>query len=93
MFNEDSWGGYFLLYWPEQKVFIDGRDDFYSEAFLREFTDVSHVQPSWENVLTKYDVGWTILPAQHPLNRILELSPHWKLAYSNALTLVFTHTS
>ncbi len=90
MFNEDSWGGYFLLYWPERKVFIDGRDDFYNEAFLHEFVDVSQLRPSWESVLTKYHVGWTILPVQHPLNRILELSPQWTLAYSNQLTLVFT---
>jgi len=93
MFNEDGWGGYFLLDWPERKVFIDGRDDFYSAAFLHEFTDVSHVQPSWDSVLTKYHVGWTILPAQHPLNRILELSPQWTLVFSNQQTLVFSRVS
>ena len=50
----------------------------------------TQLRPSWESVLTKYHVGWTILPVQHPLNRILELSPQWTLAYSNQLTLVFS---
>jgi hypothetical protein len=44
-------------------------------------------------VFAKYDVGWTILPVQHPLNRILELSPQWALAYSNQLTLVYSRVS
>jgi hypothetical protein len=93
MFNEDGWGGYLIRYLPEHKVFIDGRDDFYDEAFLHEFTDVSHLTPAWENVLRKYHVGWTILPAQHPLNRILEMKTDWHLVISNQQALVFAHAS
>jgi hypothetical protein len=93
MFNEDGWGGYFIRYLPEHKVFIDGRDDFYDEAFLHEFTEVSHLTPAWETVFGKYHVGWTILPAQHPLNRILEMRTDWQLVFSNQQTLVFSHTS
>ncbi len=89
MFNEDGWGGYLILYLPEHKVFIDGRDDFYDAAFLHEFTDVSHLTPAWENVLGKYHVGWTLLPVQHPLNRILEMRTDWQLVFSNQQTMVF----
>jgi hypothetical protein len=92
MFNEDGWGGYFILYLPKHKVFIDGRDDFYDETFLHEFTDISHLTPSWEKVLGKYHVGWTILPIQHPLNRILEMRTDWQLVYSNQQALVFSRT-
>jgi hypothetical protein len=93
MFNEDGWGGYFIRYLPEHKVFIDGRDDFYNATFLHEFTEVSHLTPTWETVLEKYHVGWTILPAQHPLNRILEMRTDWQLVFSNQQTLVFSHGS
>ena len=93
MFNEDGWGGYFILYLPERKVFIDGRDDFYDQALLQDFTDVSHVTPAWEKVFEKYHVRWTILPAQHPLNRILELRSDWQLTFSNRVALVFSHAS
>jgi hypothetical protein len=74
-------------------VFIDGRDDFYDQAFLHEFTEVSHLTPAWETVFEKYHVGWTILPVQHPLNRILEMRTDWQLVLSNQQTLVFSHTS
>ena len=93
MFNEDGWGGFLIRYLPERKVFIDGRDDFYNEAFLHEFTDVSHLSPAWERVLGKYHVGWTMLPVQHPLNRILEMRPDWRLVYSNQVSLVFLRVS
>jgi len=93
MFNEDGWGGYLVLYLPEHKVFIDGRNDFYDGALLHEFTDVSHLTPAWEHVLGKYHVGWTILPVQHPLNRILEKQADWQLVLSNRQALVFSHTS
>jgi hypothetical protein len=93
IFNEDGWGGYLILYLPERKVFIDGRDDFYDEALLHEFADVSHLTPAWEKVLGKYHVGWTMLPVQHPLNRILEMRPDWQLVYSNQVALVFSRAS
>jgi hypothetical protein len=92
MFNEDGWGGYLVLYLPEHKVFIDGRDDFYNETLLRDFTDVSHLTPAWEGVLRKYHVGWTILPLQHPLNRILAMRTDWQLIFSNRQTIVFSRT-
>ncbi len=93
MFNEDGWGGYFIRYLPEHKVFIDGRDDFYDETFLHEFTEVSHLTPTWEVVLGKYHVGWTILPVQHPLNRILAMRTDWQLVFSNQVALVFSRAS
>ena len=93
MFNEDGWGGYFIRYLPERKVFIDGRDDFYDETFLHEFAEVSHLTPTWETVLEKYHVGWTVLPVQHPLNRILEMRTDWHLVLSNQIALVFARES
>jgi hypothetical protein len=93
MFNDYSWGGYLILYLPAHKVFIDGRNDFYGEALLHEFIDVSSPKPAWQNVLEKYHVSWTILPKPHPLNRLLELSPQWTLVFSNQQALVFSRVS
>jgi hypothetical protein len=89
MFNEDGWGGYLIRYLPERKVFIDGRNDFYDQAFLREFTEVSQLKPTWEDVLRKYHVGWTILPVQHPLNRLLAQRADWRLVYADQVTTIY----
>ena len=93
MFNEDGWGGYLIRYLPEHQVFIDGRTDFYDNAFLHEFTEVSQLKPGWEHVFGKYHVDWTILPSQHPLNRLLQMRTDWALVFSNQQTLVFSRTS
>ncbi|MGO9244414.1 MAG: hypothetical protein ACLPT4_13620 [Verrucomicrobiia bacterium] len=93
MFNYFLWGGYFDYVLPERKPFIDSRNDFYGLDLVREFRIVDGPKPGWEAVFARYDVRWTILPVQHPLNRILELSPQWTRVYSNALTLVFTRVS
>ncbi len=90
MFNYFLWGGYFDYALPERKPFIDSRNDFYGLDLVREFRTVDGPKPGWEAVFARYNVGWTILPVQHPLNRILELSPQWTRVYSNELTLIFT---
>lgn len=90
MFNDYGWGGYLILYLPERKVFIDGRNDFYGEALLREFTDVNRLKPAWEEVLTKYHVGWTILPRGHPLNELLALRTDWSQTYADDVAAIYT---
>jgi hypothetical protein len=89
MFNDYGWGGYLMLALPNRKVFIDGRNDFYGEELVREFNQVNTVKPGWENVLEKYNVGWTILPPNHLLNSLLALRTDWKLYHTDDVAAVF----
>jgi hypothetical protein len=90
MFNCFLWGGYLEFALPERKPFIDSRTDSYGVGLVREFRTANEPKPGWEAVFAKYNVGWTILPVQHPLNRVLELSPHWSRVFSNQQALVFS---
>jgi hypothetical protein len=90
MFNWYRWGGYVLWSWPERNVFVDGRNDFYGEELIREYQTVDDVKPGWENVLEKYNVGWTILPRQHPLNSLLALRKDWRLVRQDSVAAVYT---
>jgi hypothetical protein len=78
-----------MLVWPEREVFVDSRNDFYGETFLRDFDTADEVQAGWEGSLEKHGVGWTILPRKHPLNRVLALHPQWRLGYEDDVTQVF----
>jgi hypothetical protein len=93
MFNSFLWGGYLEFALPERRAFIDSRAEFYGPEVLKDFFTVNEPNRGWEDVFTKYHVGWTLLPVQHPLNRILELSPHWSLVFSNQQALVFSRVS
>jgi hypothetical protein len=89
MFNDYGWGGYLLLALPERRVFIDGRNDFYGARLVKEFNKVDEIEPGWETVLKKYDVGWTILPRAHALNSLLALRSDWHLVYTDEVTTVY----
>lgn len=88
MFNDYGWGGYLLLELPERKVFVDGRNDFYGGALIEEFNRGNLVQPGWEDVFTKYRVGWTMLPVNHPLNQLLALRPDWPVVYADEVAVI-----
>src|SRR5207248_690905 len=44
VFTHDEWGDYLIwsLY-PSQKVFVDGRSDFYGDDFEEKYTDILKV--------------------------------------------------
>jgi hypothetical protein len=90
MFNYFLWGGYLDFALPEWKPFIDSRTDMYGLELVHEFKTANDSKPGWETVFAKYNVGWTILPVQHPLNQILRLRPDWQPVFSNQQTLVFS---
>ncbi len=93
MFNLFIWSGYLEFSFPEHKPFVDSRNDFYGVDIMREFRRANEPKPDWEAVFDKYHVGWTMLPAQHPLNQILHLRPDWQLVFSNRQALVYLRRS
>jgi len=89
MFNDYTWGGYFTLAMPERKVFFHPIVLVYGEEVIRDFLRVDEVQPGWEAVLKKYHVGWTILPREHRLNRLLAQRVDWRLVYTDPVATIY----
>jgi len=50
----DQWGDYLIYLHPEQKVFVDGRSDFYGPEIGDQFLQVMRGMPGWEKVIAKY---------------------------------------
>jgi len=92
MFNEYTWGGYLIWALPERKVFIHPNLDVYGEELVKQFLVVNNAKDGWEDILKKYHVGWTILPPDHPLNRLLTKHADWKLVYSDAVASIYGRT-
>ena len=55
IFTNDQWGDYLIwrLY-PSDKVFVDGRSDFYGSAFEEKCIDVLNVKYDWERILSGF---------------------------------------
>ena len=52
IFTNDEWGDYLIwsLY-PTNRVFVDGRSDFYGDDFEEKYIDVLNVKYGWEKTL------------------------------------------
>jgi len=90
MFNDVTWGGYFVFTMPEHRVFIDGRIDFYGKELIEDFNIIDEIKPGWENIRRKYNVGWTILPRRHAMNQLLALSTDWEQVYDDPIAIIYT---
>ncbi|MCX7915696.1 MAG: hypothetical protein N3A53_05270, partial [Verrucomicrobiae bacterium] len=89
MFNAYLWGGFLIRELPQHPVFVDGRNDFYGAALLKDFRPADRAEPGWDEVLRRYGVRWTILPRDHPLNALLELNARWQEVYRDDTTRIY----
>jgi hypothetical protein len=94
VFAPDSWGGY-LIYrlYPETKVVVDDRHDFYGEQFLKSYLKTIHVQPEWQEFLIAQQPGCILAPRNSALANILLETPSWQPVYTGETAVVFAHES
>ena len=93
VFSLDSWGGYliFRLY-PETKVFIDDRHDFYGDAMLREYLKVLHLESGWQEVLNQWHVNSVLLPGKSKISTALK-DMGWRVTYEDSVAVVLVRKS
>jgi hypothetical protein len=84
IFTPDYWGGY-LIYrlYPQNRVFIDDRHDFYGDPYLKQYLRVIHVIPGWGDVLAQENVRWILVPPDSSLANILPLKPQWRVVFED----------
>ena len=89
-FTHDEWGDY-LIYrlYPDTKVFVDGRSDFYGDEFCDKYQDVLNSRYQWEETLGRYGVDTVLLPVDAPLTGALKESRRWRPVYDDGMAIVF----
>jgi len=90
IFSLDTAGGY-LIYrlYPERKVFIDDRHDFYGEEYLKQYLKVIHVFSGRERVLDEWHVNFAILPTDSKISQTIRTNSNWRTAYSDPTATIF----
>jgi hypothetical protein len=90
IFADDEWGDY-LIYrlYPSNKVFIDGRLDFYGSKFSQTCDDVMNVRLGWEKTLETYHVNTILLSPNTALAGTLKESHRWRPVYDDGVAIVF----
>jgi len=89
IFTEDVWAGYMIYRYPESKVFIDGRSDFYGDKFGQKYLDTMNGRYDWEQNLRRYNVDVVLLPADASLASTLKESERWHPVYDDGIAIAF----
>lgn len=91
MFNDLNWGGYIAFHlWPEQKVFADSMADVTGEMTL-QYETVLTMSKGWENIFSKYQIRWVILPTNSELVRALGNDFAWETIYTDSTATILRH--
>jgi hypothetical protein len=90
IFTNDEWGDYLIwrLY-PEHKVFVDGRSDFYGDEFEEKYAGVMNARYGWQQTLEEFSVDTILLPPDAPLTGALKETSRWRVVYDDGIALVF----
>ncbi|HEY2842788.1 MAG TPA: hypothetical protein VGJ09_04025, partial [Bryobacteraceae bacterium] len=75
----DQWADYLIYVNPAQKVFIDGRSDFYGPEVGNDYIRLTNGSWDWRKLLDKYHFNLALLPVESALAQILKLSPEWRV--------------
>ena len=94
VFTTDQWGDYLLWTgYPRQRVFMDGRSDFFGEKIGREYTTVLNAGSGWRQILDRYQVNMILLPPDAPLLELLGSDRHWQVLYRDTQAELLARTT
>jgi hypothetical protein len=90
VFTTDQWADY-LLYrmYPAQRVFFDGRSDFYGNEFIKVNQRIASAEHDWKSLLQRYAIDLVVLKPETPLSAVLKLTPGSKVLLDDGKVIVF----
>ena len=89
LLTSDQWADYviFRLY-PRQRVFFDGRSDFYGPGLLADYRALMLAGPNWQELLKRYSFEAALLPRDWPLSSFLGREPGWREVYHDRVAVL-----
>ena len=81
VFCPDEWADRLLYqFYPRQRVFLDGRTDFYGPEVGNQYIQLVGGRAAWRRLLDRHGVDVVLCPSDWPLRALLAGSPDWRLA-------------
>jgi hypothetical protein len=81
--SSDEWGDYMLYRWyPKQRVFFDGRSDFYGPAVGKQFLSLLNSGKDWEELANRHGIEMALVGPEWPIQHALQQHPDWELVDS-----------
>jgi hypothetical protein len=88
--TSDQWADYviFRLY-PRQRVFFDGRSDFYGPELGADYRSLMAAEKNWPALLARYGFSAALLPHEWPLSTFLDREPGWRRVDADDTAVLF----
>lgn len=87
----DQWADYLIYLNPNQKVFVDGRSDFYGPEIGNQYIHLIDGQWDWAQVLEKYNFSSALLPVESSLAQLLKMRPDWRVVEDDGKRILLVH--
>ena len=86
----DQWGDYLIYHqYPDTKVFIDGRSDFYDPKIREDYVHLMGSRWDWPEIMERYKFDLALLPVTWSLTSVLKESPEWSVVYDDGFAILF----
>jgi hypothetical protein len=89
----DQWGDYLIYTNPKQKVYVDGRSDFYGPEVGNEYLHLIGGGPEWQQTLHKYNFDSALLPNDVAIVQLLKTQPDWRVVEDDGKRILLVHRS
>jgi hypothetical protein len=90
VFTSDQWADY-LIYrlYPRQRVFFDGRSDFYGEALGREFLEIHNGDWRWRELLDRHGIEVVLASPKWAISSLLKVDAGWVVVADDGRSVMF----
>lgn len=89
--TSDQWGDYLIYLNPQQKVYVDGRSDFYGAEVGNQYLRLTGGQWDWDQVMKKNGFTSVLLPSEVPLVQLLKRDPEWRVEEDSGKAILLVH--
>jgi len=94
LLTPDQWGDYVIYsFYPRQKVYVDGRSDFYGEQLGQEYLHLMQGASDWKTIMDRNGFNIALLPVDWPLASMLKLDPRWHVVQDDTKAILFQRLS
>jgi hypothetical protein len=89
----DQWADYLIYVNPAQKVFIDGRSDFYGPEVGNDYIRLTGGAWDWRQLMDKYRFNLALLPVDFSITQILKMAPDWRVVEDDGKRILLVRSS
>jgi hypothetical protein len=90
VFTFDQWADY-LIYrnYPRQRVFLDGRHQYYGEKIVRDYLKLRSGDLAWKDLAAKYRFDLALCSPNTPLATLMKSDPEWRIVEDDGVAILF----